>query len=281
MNDVINKLTSRDNRSIDDYTDENTGLIMCGVCHHPKQANKEIPSGSGNVITVPITCICEQQREKEAAEREKKSRFSSWMDELQARYSIAGADYSRFTFDADDRTDEKTSAACHRYVDKWERVTRDNIGILFYGSVGTGKSFYACAIVNALKDRCIPAVVTSFPRLLNLLQTCPDRQGLIDALRNYKLLVIDDLGVERDSPYAAEQVFNVIDARVNSGLPLIVTTNLTLDELKSPASMQYARIYDRVLEMCPARIKMAGESRRVKNTAIWRAMAREILTGDV
>ena len=158
---------------------------------------------------------------------------------------------------------------------------RENIGILFYGSVGTGKSFYACAIANALNDLCVPAVVTSFPRLLNLLQSRSDRQGLIDALGRYKLLVIDDLGVERDSPYAAEQVFNVIDARANSGLPLIVTTNLTLDELKNPTSMQYARIYDRVLEMCPARIKMTGESRRVKNTAIRRATAREILTGDI
>lgn len=50
--------------------------------------------------------------------------------------------------------------------------------------------------------------------------------------------------------YALEQVFNVIDARLRSNLPLIVTTNLTLDELKHPADLAHERIYSRVLERC-------------------------------
>ena len=80
MNDVINKLIDRDNRSIEDYTDENTCLIMCGVCHRPKQAKKEIPLGSGKILTVPITCLCEQQKDRQAAEREKKRQFSARME---------------------------------------------------------------------------------------------------------------------------------------------------------------------------------------------------------
>ena len=155
----------------------------------------------------------------------------------------------------------------------------DNLGILFYGSVGTGKSFYACAIANALLEKCVPAVVTNFPRLLNILQGIRDRQNYIDHLQTYSLLVIDDLGVERDSPYAAEQVFNVIDARARSGLPLIVTTNLTIEELKKPPTMQFARIYDRVLELCPITIKMTGESRRMGNAEARRGKARELLKG--
>lgn len=59
-----------------------------------------------------------------------------------------------------------------------------------------------------------------------------------------------DQGVERDTEYALEQVFNVIDARVRSNLPLIVTTNLTLDELKHPVDLAHERIYSRVLERC-------------------------------
>ncbi|MGM9601131.1 MAG: ATP-binding protein, partial [Faecousia sp.] len=82
---------------------------------------------------------------------------------------------------------------------------------------------------------------------------------------------------ERDSSYAVEQVFNVIDARARSSLPLIVTTNMTLDELKNPPSMQYARIYDRVLELCPITLKMTGESRRAGNAEARRSKAREIL----
>lgn len=64
------------------------------------------------------------------------------------------------------------------------------------------------------------------------------------------LLIIDDLGIERGTEYALEQVYNVIDTRYKSGRPLIVTTNLTLDELKAPADIPHKRIYDRVLGMC-------------------------------
>lgn len=113
--------------------------------------------------------------------------------------------------------------------------------------------------------------------MLNLLQTAKNRQALIDHLNTYELLVIDDLGVERDSPFAAEQVFSVIDARARARRPLIVTTNLTMDDLRSPGSMQYARIYDRVLEMCPIAIKMTGESRRVSGIERRKALARELL----
>ena len=69
----------------------------------------------------------------------------------------------------------------------------------------------------------------------------------------------------RDSAYGEEQIFNIIDARTNSKLLVIVTTNLTLEELEHPISMQYARIYDRVLEMCPVWLKQTGASRRKGN----------------
>ena len=47
-----------------------------------------------------------------------------------------------------------------------------------------------------------------------------------------------------------EQVYNVIDSRYRSGRPLIVTTNLTLEDLQHPEDTAHARIYDRLIEMC-------------------------------
>ena len=85
--------------------------------------------------------------------------------------------------------------------------------------------------------------------------------------------------MERDSAYAEEQIFNIIDARSNSELPVIVTTNLTLEEMEHPTTMQYARIYDRVLAMCPIRLKLAGESRRKANASEREQLARKILLG--
>ena len=60
-----------------------------------------------------------------------------------------------------------------------------------------------------------------------------DRNQFINSLNRYSLLIIDDLGIERNSDFALEQVFNVIDSRYRSKKPLIITTNLTLSELNT------------------------------------------------
>ena len=75
------------------------------------------------------------------------------------------------------------------------------------------------------------------------------------------MLVIDDLGAERETDYALEQVYTVIDERYKSEKPLIVTTNLTYEELKNPTDIRYKRIYDRVIEMCVP-FNLSGVSRR-------------------
>ncbi len=82
-----------------------------------------------------------------------------------------------------------------------------------------------------------------------------DRNQFINSLDRYSLLIIDDLGIERNSDFALEQVFNVIDSRYRSKKPLIITTNLTLSELNNAADIAHKRIYDRILERCiPVRI---------------------------
>ena len=70
----------------------------------------------------------------------------------------------------------------------------------------------------------------------------------INSLKRYALLILDDLGAERKSEYMQEQVYNIIDARYKSGLPMIITTNLTAEEMKKPSDLGNSRIYDRILE---------------------------------
>lgn len=75
------------------------------------------------------------------------------------------------------------------------------------------------------------------------------------------LLIIDDLGAERSTEYAVENVFNVIDRRYRTGKPLIITTNLHIDTMRNETSIDKKRIYDRVFEMC-APVQMKGVSKR-------------------
>ena len=262
-----------------DYVGED-GLLYCGKCCTPKQMRLHFNPAAGERRETVVRVACQCQREEDEAEERYRA-------QEQFRYSMARRredgiscpDGLRFRFDQDDRKAPKVSDACKRYVERWEEMERNNIGILFYGSVGTGKSFLASCIGNGLLARRVTVAATNFPRLLNLLQGTYEKQTLLDRLSIYNLLIMDDLGVERDSAYAEEQIFNIIDARSSSGLPVIVTTNLTLEELEHPPSMQYARIYDRVLEMCPIRLKLAGESRRRNNATEREQLARKILLG--
>ena len=126
-----------------------------------------------------------------------------------------------------------------------------NIGYLLWGSVGTGKSYLAGCIANALMEKEISVKMTNFAIILgDLAATFEGRNEYISKLCRYPLLILDDFGMERGTEYGLEQVYNVIDSRYRSEKPLIVTTNLSLDELNNPPDTAHKRIYDRVTEMC-------------------------------
>ena len=132
-----------------------------------------------------------------------------------------------------------------------------------YGTVGTGKTFAAACIANALIDKGYPCLVTNFTRLINTLSGMYDgKQDYIDGLNRFALLVIDDLATEADTEYRNEIVYNVIDSRYRAGLPMIITTNLTGEEMKKPADVRKQRICSRLFERCiPVEVKGADRRR--------------------
>jgi len=106
-------------------------------------------------------------------------------------------------------------------------------------------------------------MMTSFSKIINALSgfAVEDKNGYVENFNRYKLLVIDDLGAERQSEFAQEIVYNIIDGRYKNGQPIIITTNMTLDEIRTPPNITHSRIYDRILGLC-APINFQGESRR-------------------
>ena len=240
------------------------GVLCCGACGKPKQKKIHFPNMGDRLVG--IACDCTESEKASADDANDIAAFETMMERRRIEDSIVDPSYRKVTLADDDGANPKISKICRKYVDQWEKVSTENIGILFRGPVGTGKSFFACCIANELLKKRVPTAVTSFPRLLNLLQNSKDRQGLLDRLSTYKLLVIDDLGV-----------FAVIDARCRSNLPTIVTTNLTPQEMDAPETMQYKRIFDRVAEMCPVSLLIDGESRRIQNAQRRKEIARELL----
>ena len=63
--------------------------------------------------------------------------------------------------------DNKDIQMAKRYVEQWKKVKAENLGLLLWGDVGTGKSFVAACIANALLEQGIPVLMTNFSKILN------------------------------------------------------------------------------------------------------------------
>lgn len=254
-------LEARANESIKteegDYVQD--GLLHCGKCNTPKQKRVEIM----DMVIFPkilCKCGCEQRDREEEAEKQKE------LAERINKYRKMGFPQSQmetWTFENDDRGNVKLTNMAKRYVDNFDALCKDGKGLLLWGGVGTGKTYIACMIANALIDKGYPVLVTNFARILSTLQGTFDKQEYLDSLNKFKLLIIDDLGIERDTGYAKEQIFNIVDSRYRAGLPMIITTNLTMQKLATEGDLADKRVYDRILERCYP-VEVAGESRRMK-----------------
>lgn len=91
-----------------------------------------------------------------------------------------------------------------------------------------------------------------FSRILNeLTKYHADKNEIIAGLVSYPLLIIDDLGIERNSEFALEMIYNVVDRRYCTRKPLIVTTNLSYQDMtRKDLDIEHQRIYSRLMEMC-------------------------------
>ena len=243
----------------EDYTGED-GLLYCGKCRKPKEAY--FPEGRPlfGRDRHPRECDCQRAAREEREAAEKRRSHLETVERLKRRGFTDPAMRS-WTFENDNGKCPQMGKA-RSYVEQWEQMKEENQGLLLWGKVGTGKSYLAGCIANALMEREISVCMTNFATILNdLAASFEGRNEYISRLCSFPLLILDDFGMERGTEYGLEQVYNVIDSRYRSGRPLIVTTNLTLEELHNPEDTAHDRIYDRLLEMCSP-VCITGENFR-------------------
>lgn len=180
-------------------------------------------------------------------------------EELNRKNCFNDLAYRNMTFDRDDRPEHILSKAARAYAENFQPALEQH-GIMFTGNVGTGKTFYACCIANAVIDRGCTAWVTTLQPLVRALCSYESAEKILAKIRKVDLLVLDDLGSTALNDYTTDKIFEIVDERYRSGKPLIVTTNLNPDEAwKSSIGMR--RIFDRLRERC-RHVVMDGESRR-------------------
>ncbi len=211
-----------------DYTGKD-GLLYCGKCRTPKQFRMDVPPLEGRLL--PHPCCCEQERlDREAAEQEAR-RHRQTVDNLK-RKGFTDPAMREWTF-ANDNGKCPQMKHARFYVENWPTMQTENIGYLLWGGVGTGKSYFAGCIANALMEQEVAVRMTNFALILNdLTASFEGRNEYIARLCRARLLILEiwngSVGLS-----TVGTGLQRVDSRYRSRRPLIVT-RISLQDLQHP-----------------------------------------------
>lgn len=117
---------------------------------------------------------------------------------------------------------------CKQFSTNFSKIT-DGKGLLLCGKSGRGKTHLACAIINELQAK---HHSTAFAHIPTFLERTRQGRGDLERLLTVDLLVLDDLGSERESDWALEKLLVIVDSRLNALKPTVFTTNYNVEELE-------------------------------------------------
>lgn len=264
-----------------DYRNEE-GLLVCGVCGKRKERRLNVPYLGERVV--PTLCACGEEKirreEEEKVRREEQKRC----DDLFS-FSLIDDRFKESTFEnfKINEYNQRQFKLAKRYVEKFEEMYARNKGLLFYGEPSTGKTYLASCIANALLKKRVPLIVTSIIKLTSasgpFSKEAEEQRLLVRKMNAARLLVIDDLGTERETDYKMEQVFEIIDSRYGAKRPMIITTNLSLYQMQHEPNMRKRRVYERIFEICHP-VEFTGPSWRWNTAEKDYDEINNILLGD-
>ena len=109
----------------------------------------------------------------------------STAEELNRNECFNDLAYRSMTFARDDRPDHILSKAARAYAENFQPIAEQH-GIMFSGNVGTGKTFYACCIANAVIDRGCTAWVTTLQPLVRALCSYESAEKILKRIRDVR-----------------------------------------------------------------------------------------------
>lgn len=244
-----------------DYYNEE-GILICGKCNTPKMAFVDIP-GLFEHRPSPRQCDCVKAKaEREEAEYSRRRALEE-IERLR-KQGLTSAQYMESNFSMDNLHDEKATNTCKRYVEKWEQIKAENIGLMLHGNYGGGKTFYASCIANALLYKGEAVLMTTITDLALAMKANfgQDRTTILEYVQKVPLLILDDVG--REETTFLDLAYDIVNARYKAKKPLIITTNLTMKAIRDETTSRKCRIYDRLIEMCtPVRVEDAKQRQEI------------------
>lgn len=230
------------------------GIKYCTKCMTPKQIIKMI-GDTAHVYNVRCECEEREYQARKQAELKAQQEFELRMKAEKLRNNgIAVKQYHSYTLENDDNLTPEITAKIKDYINNFVKYALTGEGLMLYGGVGTGKTFLAMCIANALIDKGYKVYATSLSQITRLLRDFNKAEGRYNALMSYDLIILDDLGTESAMPSTMEIIYQVIDGWTSRNIPLVITTNLTPEIFEKAANgsgaIDTARVSSRILEKC-------------------------------
>lgn len=242
----------------------------CRVCDEPIWQTFDVNFGGElRSVATPRMCACQR------AWQEKKKNQERLADiEIARDRSLPTAAARQSRFETSQDTDRLR--LLKRYADRWDEVKNES-GLMLWGGVGTGKTHAAYCIANALIDKGVSVHVTRISTLADsIFDDKFGQQHAMDKVRGCALLILDDVGAERETSFMCEKAFQFVDERIETGKPLIVTTNLSPQMMDATTDIDKKRLYDRI-RGATAPIEFKGQSRRAMKAQDNISRLRDIL----
>ena len=197
-------------------------------------------SGNGYVGTTMCECLqelCRQEQKKELSvlsggkESFSQFRLDYYSDQYDPKYGASPRDIMKLTYEK-----------CYRYASTF---TENADNLIFIGGTGLGKTFLSACIAGQVANKGYSVMYETASRLFNKLEQAKftgSEEARAQVAKYYAcdLLILDDLGTEMPSQFVTAALYSLLNERLLDGKPMVISTNLNVDEMARRYSPQIA-----------------------------------------
>ena len=150
---------------------------------------------------------------------------------------------------------------CRKYAANFSEAAGN---LLFNGGTGLGKTFLSACIAQEVAGKGFSVAYESAQNLFSKLERDrfhPDEESAaaVKHLTGCDLLIVDDLGTELPGSFTTAALYHIVNGRLLAGKPMIISTNLNIDEINARYSPQIASRLQGSFQLLP----FVGEDIRV------------------
>ena len=263
----------------EDKAFEKDGHVYCRKCKEKIDSDPLNCLGNKKIL---FRRKCKCDREEESLRKAKEE--ADHIRRLREECFITSKNLINCTFDRVIAPDRQEVIIAKNFVKNLKELSKDNNGLIFHGNVGTGKTYLAACIANKIiEDYQIRVKMRNIPQIINDIEKGGfdiDKNDYYRKLSSVSLLILDDFGIERNTEYVNEMVYQIINTRYESKKPTIISTNIPLGLIMEGSNdIDKERIYSRLREMCIP-VKIAGKDIRTELGRKKLRETRDLLLGD-